>query len=82
MQQLQSEVRHEPPAALYGGEDGLQFYRAILKNWQSLLTSRGFLLFEIGYDQAEALCALAREYQKAATVYKDYGGNDRVVLIR
>ena len=82
MAELQSEVRHEPRAALYGGEDGLDFYRAILKLWQSLLTPEGFLLLEIGYDQAQALCDLAAQYQRTATVFRDLGGNDRVVLLK
>ena len=82
MKELQEEVTHEPSAALYGGEDGLCFYRAILESWQSLLTRDGFLLLEIGYDQAQALCELAAQYQRTATVYRDLGGNDRVVLLK
>ncbi len=82
MPTLQREVRHEPSAALCGGADGLDFYRAILKHWTGLLRPRGFLLFEIGYDQAEALAALGRKYGFSHTVWRDYGGNDRVVLLK
>ena len=76
---LQPEVRYEPSAALAGGEDGLDFYRAILAHWTTLLAPGGFVLFEIGYDQADALRRLACEYGFCATVLRDLCGNDRVV---
>ncbi len=79
---LSTEVGHEPAAALRGGVDGLDFYRSILANWRRLLTPEGFVLFEIGYDQARALTELAAEHGLSAEVFRDFGGNDRVVLIR
>lgn len=82
MPTLSTEVKHEPAAALCGGEDGLDFYRAILSKWRKALKRDGFFLFEIGYDQAEDLRALAAEHGLCATVFRDYGGNDRVVLLQ
>ncbi len=79
---LSKEVQCEPRAALDGGVDGLVFYRAILTAWRPLLRPGGFFLFEIGYDQGNQLRTLAREVGLAAEVFRDYGGNDRVVLIR
>ena len=79
---LSREVQHEPSAALCGGRDGLDFYRAIVEKWRTLLSPDGFVLFEIGYDQADALRALAAEHGLSAEVFRDYGGNDRVVLLR
>lgn len=79
---LSTEVLREPRAALDGGEDGLDFYRAILATWRATLREGGFFLFEIGYDQGDALRVLAREAGLSAEVFRDYGGNDRVVLIR
>ena len=78
---LSTEVGYEPAAALCGGADGLDFYRSILSSWRSLLAPGGFFLFEIGYDQADALRDLAKEQGLRAEVFRDYGGNDRVVLI-
>ncbi len=82
MKALAREVQHEPSAALLGGEDGLDFYRAILKKWKRLLKKDGFFLFEIGYDQADEIRALATEHGLCATVFRDYGGNDRVALLK
>ena len=81
MKTLAREVQHEPAAALWGGEDGLDFYRAILEKWRKLLKPNGFFLFEIGYDQAQEIRTLAEEHGLHATVFRDYGGNDRVALL-
>lgn len=72
---LEPEVLCEPRLALDGGDDGLLFYRAILNNCQKNLTDGGFFLFEIGYDQGDALRTLC-----SCEIKKDYGGNDRVAL--
>ena len=79
---LAPEVQREPRAALDGGEDGLDFSRAILQNTAPFLKEEGFFLFEIGYDQAEALERLGKEagfpYCK---IRRDYGGNQRTVTL-
>jgi len=79
---LQREVQHEPAAALRGGADGLDFYRSILERWSMLLKPDGFLLLEIGYDQADDLRALSEKHGFSHTVYRDLGGNDRVVYLK
>lgn len=78
---LAPEVRHEPPEALCGGTDGLDFYRAMLTRWAKLLRRGGFWLFEIGYDQADALRALANEHGLSFELTRDLGGHDRVVRL-
>ena len=82
MKDLSCEVQHEPSAALLGGEDGMDFYRAILSKWRKHLKSDGFFLFEIGYDQADEIKVLAAEHGLCATVFRDYGGNDRVAFLQ
>ena len=53
---LDSSVRdHEPTWALDGGADGLKFYKAIIKYWKSILKPGGYLIFEVGEGQAEAV---------------------------
>ena len=82
MDALSPEVHAEPVAALDGGDDGLIFYRAILKNYAPLLKPDGFFLFEIGFDQADDLIALGKEQNFAHVhVIRDLGGRDRVVYL-
>lgn len=76
---LSVEVKQEPLMALDGGEDGLFFYRQILKNWKKNLVKGGRLMVEIGYDQ-ECVADLFREAGLSdVTVMKDLCGNSRVV---
>ena len=80
MKELQTEVTFEPETALFGGADGLDFYRAIAKNWFENLNEGGVIAFEIGDTQGEAvLSILAENGYKNAAVMKDYEGRDRVV---
>lgn len=78
---LMPEVReHEPQLALDGKDDGLYFYREIIKGAMLHLKRGGQLFFEIGYDQGDSVQALlaANGYTEIAVV-KDYAGLDRVV---
>lgn len=72
---------YEPLQALDGKEDGLHFYRRIVKDALEFLKPDGKLLFEIGHDQGESVPALMREAgYKDVRVIKDLAGNDRVVI--
>ncbi len=80
MAELQSEVKKEPTAALYGGEDGLKFYRFLITNAKRFLKPNGKMLVEIGYKQAKDVVALYKAAGFEQTcVKKDLSGNDRVV---
>ena len=79
---LSPEVMHEPRLALDGGDDGLIFYRHFLSRFPSFLASNGFFLFEIGFDQADALSALSEKAHFSCIIHKDYGENDRIAEIR
>lgn len=78
---LMPEVQEfEPMEALDGKEDGLYFYRKIIKECKAYLKPGGHILFEIGYDQGEAVSGLLKEAGfKNVTVIKDLAHNDRVV---
>lgn len=80
MKELQTEVTFEPKTALFGGSDGLDFYRAIAKNWKNNLSSGGIIVFEIGDTQGQEVKNILTEngYENAAVI-KDYEGRDRVV---
>lgn len=82
MDSLMAEVRdYEPRMALDGKEDGLYFYREIVKQSKTYLAKDGWLCFEIGYDQGEAVSEMMRESgYKNIKVTKDLAGLDRVVM--
>ena len=79
---LMPEVReYEPMQALDGMEDGLFFYQKIVEKAGEFLVDGGWLLFEIGYNQGEAVKAIMLERGfSQVEVKKDYAGLDRVVL--
>lgn len=80
MKELQTEVTFEPETALFGGIDGLDFYRAIAKNWFGYLNEGGLIAFEIGDTQGEAVKNILTESgYKNAGIKKDYEDRDRVV---
>jgi release factor glutamine methyltransferase len=80
MNSLQPELKHEPDVALYGGMDGLDYYRMMIPLWKPLLKKGGLMLFEIGADQGREVRKLLRESgYEDLKIHKDYGGNDRVV---
>ncbi len=78
-----SVVDYEPHVALFGGEDGLKFYRSIFENAHKVLKEKAFMAFEMGYNQKENLTALAREYFPDAKieVLKDLSGKNRMLFI-
>lgn len=61
MKSLSREVKKEPKTALFGGDDGLDFYRAISQNWKTALKKGGILMFEIGIGQKEAVEQILKE---------------------
>ena len=62
MEQLPRSVReYEPHLALHGGDDGLLFYREIIRNYSAALKPGGYLCFEFGMNQGDDVCALLEE---------------------
>ena len=84
IERLQDEVRmHDPICALDGKEDGLYFYRRIVKESRTYLEKGGMLIFEIGYDQAREVTELMIQTGFSdVRVRKDLAGLDRVVYGR
>ena len=71
----------EPHLALHGGEDGLTFYRAIIENYTDSLKPGGYLCFEFGMGQGDAVCQLLQ--QKGYTILersRDYNDRERAVI--
>ena len=82
MLELDDSVRrYEPRLALHGGEDGLKFYRSIAQNYSAALKPGGYLCFEFGMGQGDAVCAILEE--NGYTILertRDYNDRERAVL--
>lgn len=77
MDSLQPELRYEPANALFGGDDGLDFYRRIAAGYRPYLRPRGTLLMEIGNTQWDAVSHLF----PGARMHRDIAGNPRVAEV-
>ena len=81
---LETKVQNEPYIALDGGEDGLYFYREIVKNAYQYLKFKGYLCMEIGFDQKIDVIELIENEDKFENTYskKDLYDNDRIIVTR
>lgn len=84
MKELPVSVRdYEPHMALYGGEDGLDFYRAIAGNFTRALRAGGYLCLEFGMGQGDAVCWILQEHDYTILERtKDFNDRERAVLAR
>jgi len=83
-QQMQtSVVDFEPHVALFGGEDGLFFYRKIFENAYKVVKEHSFMAFEIGFDEKEAISELVKHYfpNDRFEIIKDINGKDRMLFV-
>lgn len=82
MEELPHSVHdYEPHLALYGGLDGLDFYRGIVKNYSSALKPDGFLCFEFGMGQGNDVCDILEKNDFTVLErVKDFNGRERAVL--
>lgn len=79
-EKLDNKLYYEPQNALYGGEDGLYFYKKIIKNAKNFLNKNGKIYLEIGYDQKDYISNLLEEYgYKQIKSYKDFNDFDRII---
>lgn len=81
---LMEDVKNfEPYEALYGGEDGLDFYRSITRSSRKVLLKRGLIAFEIGQDQKNDVEAiLISNGFDEIEVVKDLSGKNRVICAK
>ncbi len=84
MKELPGSVRdHEPELALYGGEDGLDFYRSIAANFKAALRPGGYLCFEFGMGQGDDVAKILED--NGFTVLeraRDFNDRERAILAR
>ena len=75
--------KYDPRLALDGGDDGLDFYREIIKNAGKHLNKKGWLYFEIGQGQKDAVYNLMQEEGfEDIQVVKDYNKIERIIYGR
>ncbi len=80
IEKLEKELSFEPECALDGGSDGLDFYRDIILEAKDHLNKNGLLMFEIGFDQGDAVrTLLSKSGFTENFLLKDYSGLDRIV---
>lgn len=83
-QKIEAVVKdNEPHVALFGGNDGLYFYRKIFQEIEPLLNERALLAFEMGFDQRELMEEALLEYfpNDRHEIIKDINGKDRMLFI-
>lgn len=79
MAKLPIDVTKEPRLALYGGKDGLDFYRIIAK--EAPLNAQGVIVLEIGDHQADEIKEVFGDYS-SVEIYQDLSGADRIAVIK
>ena len=83
-QEIEAVVKdNEPHVALFGGNDGLYFYRKIFEGVNELLNERALLAFEMGFDQRELMEEALQKYfpNDPYEIIKDINGKDRMLFI-
>ena len=76
-------INNEPHVALFGGEDGLKFYRQILKDAHKVVNEKNIIAFEHSYNKRQEMHELIKKYfpnSKYETI-KDLSGKDRITII-
>lgn len=79
---LSPEIHKEPKIAFVGGVDGLDFYKKIVSLYKERIAKDGFIAFEIGCEQADALREIASENLMSCEILTDLSGLDRVAVLR
>ena len=81
-QMISETVKHEPPAAIHGGADGLDFLRRLIPAAPAMLAPGGALILEFGYTQADAVCQLLADTGafQPPRVLRDHQGIERSVV--
>jgi len=79
---LKKELYHEPKIAFVGGKDGLDFYKKIVSLTKDFIKPRGFIAFEIGSGQADALKKIAEENLMTSEIINDLSQKPRVAILK
>lgn len=77
--ELEPELKHEPPIALFAEENGLQLYRKIVSAAPQYLNKDGWLIFELGIGEANMVKSFMDEYFEEVNIIKDLNGTERII---
>ncbi len=77
--ELSKEVLHEPKLALFAEENGLAFYRKIIEKAPEYLNDGGYLIFELGIGESEAVKSMMQQDFEDIVIEKDLAGIDRII---
>lgn len=80
--ELSEEVMHEPELALFADENGLAIYRRIIEDAPKYLKPNGYIMFELGIDESDAVSGMLASKFTDITIEKDLAGIDRVIYAR
>lgn len=81
--ELPTTVKDDPYIALYGGIDGLNFYKRIAEEARPFLKKNGLILLEIGYNQGRIIKTILKKYGfRDIEIFADYSGHDRIIRAR
>ena len=79
---LEPELYFEPRIALVGNDEGLEFYKTITNIYKDKISPEGFIAYEIGASQADALRKIAKLCDMTIEIIKDFSENDRVAILK
>lgn len=80
--ELSQEVQHEPALALFAEENGVEFYRKIIEQAPQYLNQDGYLMFELGIDEAEQVELMMKKDFCNIVIEKDLAGIERIIYGR
>ena len=79
---LEREIFYEPRGAFVADRDGLEFYERLTPMYRESLSPGGFIAYEIGASQAEALVKIAEQNGMSCEIIRDLSGHDRVAVLK
>lgn len=79
---LEREIFYEPRAAFVAADGGMEFYKRITELYRDRIKAGGFIAYEIGYDQEQAIREVARAADMSCETVRDLSGNPRVAVLR
>lgn len=83
LEEVDPQIKYEPKKAIYAKDNGLEYYKYILKVAPKWLDKKNILAFEIGYNQGKELKKISKMYfpQAKISIEKDLSGKDRYLFI-